>query len=153
MESTLSWNNVVNIEGRLVEYVACHELKAWRRHGEGESQGGRFYDLKNAITSSGNGARPLLQSRVGNTNHKKYRSRGPANHVAVWYADQPWAILMNKQEATLVPASQMRAIGDGDTGSSAAVRAKFEQLFEASLAELRRPLDRNFYKNTIACNC
>lgn len=150
MESTLSWNNVVNIEEKLVEFVACHEFMAWRRHsGVGRD---RFRKLQNAINSSGNGARPLLQSPKGNTNAKKHPERGPANHVAVWYSDQPWAILMNKQEVTLVPASQIRAIGDGDTGSSAAVRAKFEQLFEASPVELRRPLDRNFYKNSIACN-
>lgn len=151
MESTLSWNSVVNINERLVEFVACHEFMAWRRHGEGESRGGRFYNLKNAITSPGNGARPLLQSPKGNNNHKHYDHRGPANHVAVWYAGQPWAILMNKQEVTLVPSSQIRAI-DGDTRSSAAVRAKFERLFESSPAELRRPLDTHFYKNTIACN-
>ena len=150
MESTLSWNNVVNIEEKLVEFVACHEFMAWRRH-EGCGPD-RFRNLERAITFKQNCARLLLQSPKGNANQKKYMGRGPANHVAVWYADQPWAILMNKEEVTLVPASQIRAIGDGNTGSSAALRAKFEQLFEASPVELRRPLDRNFYKNTIACN-
>lgn len=149
MESTLSWRNVVNIEGKLVEFVACHEFMAWRPHmGCGSN---RFSNLERATTLKQNCAR-LLLSPKGNAHAKKHPRRGPASHVAVWYADQPWAILMNKQEVTLVLASQIRAIGDGDTGSPAAVRAKFEQLFEASLAELRRPLDRNFYKNTIACN-
>ena len=99
METTLSWNNVVNIEEKLVEFVACHELMAWRRH-EGCGPD-RFRNLERATTLKQNCAR-LLLSPKGNANAKKHSGRGQASHVAVWYADQPWAILMNKQEGTLV---------------------------------------------------
>ncbi len=150
MSNILSWNNVTCIKGRIVEFVACHEFMAWRRHGHGESQGGRFHDLKNAITSSGNGARSLLQSQNGNANHKNYQIRGPASHVAVWYADQPWAILMNKEEVTLVLASQVVEAGQASPQSSIAVRTRLDQLFKASPVELRRVLDKNFYRDTIA---
>lgn len=150
MENTLNWINVVHIEGKLVEFVAFHKAMIFRQH-EGLGSN-RFWSLKNAITSPNNGARKLLQSEHGNANHKNYLMRGPAHHVAVWYADQSWAILMNPEEVTLVQKIQIQAIINDNPSSVAAIQTKLKNLFEALPMELRRPLDKNFYKNTIACN-
>lgn len=150
MESMLSWERVVDVEDQLVEFVACHEFMALRRHMGGV---GRFRSLKNAITSTANGARTLLQRPGGNNNHKNYQERGDANHVAVWYENSYWAILMNKEQATLVPKTAILAIANGNTHTSPAkMRAMLVQLFEESPMGLRRALDGNFYKTTIAYN-
>ena len=132
-------------KGSQVHFVACHQFLSWREHQA-------FENLENAITKGANCSRLLLQSPSGNANHKNYSSRGPVSHVALWYSDRPWAILMNKEQITLVPKSKIEAIRHESSALPKTVREKFEQLFEESPVELRQPFDRDFYKKVISCD-
>ncbi len=145
MTNNLSWKNVVNVKERPVQFVACHDFFAWRRHCD-------FQDLESALTKGSNSSRLLLQSEQGNANHKNHKERGSASHVVLWYTDKPWAILMNKNEITLVSKADIQAIENEQLTSTKAVRAKLDQLFEGSPVELRHPLNTAFYLNFIACN-
>jgi hypothetical protein len=145
MTNIFSWKDVVNVKEKSVHFVACHDFFHWRRHCA-------FENLENAITKGSNSSRRLLQSEHGNANHKNYKERGPASHVVLWYADKPWAILMNKSEITLVSKADIQAIENEHLTSAKLVRARLDQLFEGSPVELRHPLNTTFYKNVIACN-
>jgi hypothetical protein len=145
MAISLSWKDVVNVKERPVQFVACHTFFSWRRHSS-------FADLENAIIKGSNCSRLLLQAEGGNANHKNYPERGPASHVVLWYTDKPWAILMNKEEVTLVSKDDILAIEAENLSFSKHVRAKLDKLFEESPTELRHPLDKTFYKRVIACN-
>jgi hypothetical protein len=86
----------------------------------------------------------LLQSLGGNPNAKSYADRGPALFAAVWFPDQPWAILCDPTEAVLVERGRLEALQASKERDDATVNA-LREIFEGADQSTRRPLSRALY--------
>ena len=140
----LTWSNVRNKREQCVEFAACHENFAWRKH-----HSSRFGQLKNQAKKcaddslsrafiSEQDSIPLLFSS-GNRVLERNPEYGTPKFAVVWYADEDWAILCTRSEATLIASSEIRDFKRTKEGAQGKL-AFLTGLWESSDPSLRRPL-------------
>lgn len=144
----LSWNSVIDRPTQRLEFGACHVREAWRRP---KSANQKFLGLKRAFVTSNHRLTKLLQEVEANSNARNHPERGQAVFAAVWYPDNPWAILCNATHATLVARQELERISECK-GRDEKIVSTLQCIFDRAPEQLQRVLDGDFFTRNIQSN-
>jgi hypothetical protein len=107
----VEWSDVRDYPDERMEFGACHVRCAWRTHQRLAAKF-RFLGLRSALHGNRHSLQKLLQDVGGNENASNQQARGEAIFAAVWFPEEPWAILCDATRAALVDRETVESIDE-----------------------------------------
>ena len=143
----VEWSDVRDYPDERMEFGACHVRCAWRTHRRLAAKF-HFLGLRSALHGSRHSLQKLLQEVGGNENAKNQQARGEAIFAAVWFPDEPWAILCDATRAVVVHRGDVESIEECRTRDDATAD-RLRQLFADSPPDNILAFDDNLYQQIV----